>query len=177
MTTPPSKLQVDPCFKTVFIVGGTHGNERTGVMLVRRWQQDPAPVRRETFSTRLLTANPEAVRRNRRFVHQDLNRSFNAPHKDVDVSKNDEVLRAREISGLIAASRARGQVFAIDLHTTTSNMGVTLITDTAPVNLVLAACVKQRDPAVRIYAFPPGERIDSCLQLMRQIGRFGTRSG
>ena len=151
-------------FKTVYIVGGTHGNERTGVMLVRQWQQDSAPVQRKTFITRLLTANPDAVRCNTRFRHQDLNRSFGPSRQDGAAAENYEIRRAREIRELMAASRARGRVFAIDLHTTTSNMGVTLITDTAPGNLILAAHVKQRDPMVHIYAFPPGKRIDSCLR-------------
>ncbi len=150
--------------KTVFIVGGTHGNERTGVMLVWRWQRDPAPVQRKTFATRLLLANPEAVHNNTRFVHQDLNRSFQPQPPGRAPTEPYEVGRAREISELMAAARERGKVFAIDLHTSTANMGITLITDTDPVNLTLAAHVKAREPAVRIYAFPPGERIDSCLR-------------
>ena len=85
-------------FKTVFIVGGTHGNERTGVMLVRRWQRDPTPVRREMFTTRLLTANPEAIRRNTRFVHQDLNRSFGAPRPEAAAAESYEIRRARDRS-------------------------------------------------------------------------------
>ncbi|MDJ0722042.1 MAG: aspartoacylase [Desulfobacterales bacterium] len=155
-------------FKTVFIVGGTHGNERTGVMLVRRWQRDPTPVRREMFTTRLLMANPEAIRRNTRFVHQDLNRSFGSPRPGAAAAEPYEIHRAREIRAVMAGARAR--VFTIDLHTTTSNMGITLITDTAPVNLMLAAQVKQRDPAMHIYAFPPGERIDNCLRASADAG-------
>ena len=164
MSRHPFNRHAEAGFKTVFIVGGTHGNERTGVMLVRRWQREPSPVQRELFTTRLLTANPEAVRRNTRFVHQDLNRSFRAPRQESAAAENYEIRRAREINALMAASRVHGRIFAIDLHTTTSNMGVTLITDTAPGNLILAAHVKQRDPMIRIYAFPPGERIDSCLR-------------
>ena len=162
MRTYQQDRHAEAGFKTVFIVGGTHGNERTGVMLVRRWQRDPTPVRRKMFTTRLLMANPEAIRRNTRFVHQDLNRSFGASRPDAAAAESYEIRRAREIRGVMAGARAR--VFAIDLHTSTSNMGITLITDTAPVNLILAAHVRQRNPAVRIYAFPPGERIDSCLR-------------
>ncbi len=151
-------------FKTVFIVGGTHGNEKTGVMLVRGWQQDPTPVQRKTFATQLLVASPEAVRNNTRFVDQDLNRSFQSRQAGPTEAEPYEVGRAREISELMAAAREHGKVFAIDLHTSTANMGITLITDTDPVNLVMAAHVKARDPAIRIYAFPPGDRIDSCLR-------------
>ncbi|MDJ0810343.1 MAG: aspartoacylase [Desulfobacterales bacterium] len=151
-------------FKTVFIVGGTHGNEKTGVMLVRGWQQDPAPVQRKAFATQLLVANPEAVRTNTRFVDQDLNRSFRSGQPGEAATEPYEVGRAREISERMAAARERGKVFAIDLHTSTANMGRTLITNTDPVNLTLAAHVKAHDPAVRIYAFPPGDRIDNCLR-------------
>ncbi len=168
MRTHPLDRHAETEFKTVFIVGGTHGNERTGVMLVRRWQRDPTPVRRALFTTRLLMANPEAILRNTRFVHQDLNRSFGPPPPDAAAAASYEIHRAREIRALMAASRAR--VFAIDLHTTTSNMGITLITDTAPVSLILAAQVKQRDPAMHIYAFPPGERIDNCLRASADAG-------
>ncbi len=133
-------------------------------MLLEHWQQDPARVQREGFETRLLVANPEAVRRNTRFIHQDLNRSFGPCPTGETETEGHEIARAREITGLMAAARAHGKVFAIDLHTSTANMGTTLITDTDPVNLMLAAHVKQRDPAVRIYTFPAGDRIDSCLR-------------
>lgn len=65
--------RVNACgpFKTAFIIGGTHGNERTGVMLMTHWQQNDTPLRRESFRTRLPVANPEAVRANTRFIHQD----------------------------------------------------------------------------------------------------------
>ena len=35
--------------KRVLVVGGTHGNERTGVQLVRRFRANPAELERESF--------------------------------------------------------------------------------------------------------------------------------
>jgi aspartoacylase len=168
--------QAEGPFKTVYIVGGTHGNERTGVMLVQSWQQDARAIQRQAFDTRLLMANPEAVRRNTRFVHQDLNRSFRPSRPSDSSPAGHERERARAIDRRMAAARERGSVFVIDLHTSTANMGVTLITDTDPVNLALAAHVQQGDPAIRIYAFPPGDRISTCLRAAAD-GGFGLEIG
>ena len=62
--------------KNVAIVGGTHGNELTGPHLLRRWEQFPEEVTRSSFMTRLFLGNPKAFEENRRFIDDDLNRSF-----------------------------------------------------------------------------------------------------
>ena len=145
-------------FDTVVIVGGTHGNERTGVSLLQHWRQVPSEVQRAGFTTRLLLANPEAVRQNRRFIDCDLNRSFLPRSR----GSGYETERAREIRVWMKAAGRR--TFAVDLHTSTANMGVTLITNTDPVNVAVAADVQEAMDGVRIYCFPNGERIDSCLR-------------
>ena len=66
--------KADRPFDTVFIAGGTHGNERTGVALVQHWRDNPDEIQRTTFTTRLLLGNPEAIRKNVRFIDRDLNR-------------------------------------------------------------------------------------------------------
>ena len=157
-------------YPTVFIVGGTHGNERTGVVLVSNWQQKSSAVTLQTLTTRLLLANPQAIRSNTRYIHRDLNRSF-LPHLLAKPAYGVyEVARAREIASLVAAARSRGKVFVIDLHTSTANMGITLITNTDPNNLCMAAHVRQRIPSANIYAFPPGDRIDGCLRATADAG-------
>jgi aspartoacylase len=164
LPSPPPAQRTAGHFATVFIVGGTHGNERTGVSLIRHWRQDASAVARESFATRLLLANPEAVEADTRFIDRDLNRSFGPLPSGANASEGCESVRARDIAQRIAGTRVDGKVFALDLHTTTANMGTTLITDTDPANLDLAAQVKARDPSIHIYAFPPGDRIDSCLR-------------
>lgn len=54
--------------KSVAIAGGTHGNERNGVYLVSEFMRNPSLVKRDTFETTCLHANPEAIRSNSRYV-------------------------------------------------------------------------------------------------------------
>lgn len=151
-------------FDTVFIVGGTHGNERTGVTLVQHWQQHPAEVQRETFATQLMMANPKAVRQNTRFIDCDLNRSFLTRQTGDSTSAAYEVDRAREIVQTFRTDYREKRTFAIDLHTTTAHMGITLITNTDPINLAIASDVQKGLKGTHIYCFGDGDRINSCLR-------------
>jgi len=151
-------------FETVVIAGGTHGNERTGVALVQHWQKHPDEIQGETFFTRTLLSNPEAVRRNIRFVDCDLNRSFLPRHLEGPEADAYEMTRAREITAWMAAGQEGRRTFAVDLHTSTACMGITLITDSAPVNLAIALAVQKGLGGARIYSFPDSDRINSCLR-------------
>ena len=151
-------------FDTVFIAGGTHGNERTGIALVRHWQQNPAEVARSGFATQLLLANPEAIRENRRFIDGDLNRSFRSADQVGGAVAPYEIRRAREIAAWMASEAMGQRTFAIDLHTSTACMGVTLITNSDPLNLAIAAALQDEVPEARIYSFPEGDRINTCLR-------------
>ncbi len=151
-------------FDTVFVVGGTHGNERTGVTLVQHWLQNPAEVQRETFTTQLLLGNPKAIQKNVRFIDRDLNRSFLSQYVDGETAQTHESGRAREIVATLQSGHTGKRTFAIDLHTTTAHMGITLITNTDPVNLAIAADVQKRLPGARIYCFADSHRINSCLR-------------
>jgi len=149
---------------TVFIVGGTHGNERTGVSLIRHWQHSPVEIQRETFKTHLLLANPQAVQKNTRFIDRDLNRSFLPPPSGSLDTAAYETGLAREIRAKMATKHSGQRTFAIDMHTTTSHMGVTLITNTDTVNLAVASAVRKQLEDVRIYCFADSQRINSCLR-------------
>ena len=46
--------------KRVAIVGGTHGNELTGIYLVKKFDRAPELIGRSTFETITLLANPKA---------------------------------------------------------------------------------------------------------------------
>jgi len=151
-------------FDDVVIAGGTHGNERTGVALVQHWQKNPAEIQGETFATRTLLSNTEAIRRNIRFVDCDLNRSFLPHHLEDPAANAYEIKRAREISAWIAAGQDGRRTFAIDLHTSTACMGTTLITDSAPVNLAIALAVQKDLEGARVYSFADSDRINSCLR-------------
>ena len=125
----------DKLIRTVAIVGGTHGNERLGVELIRAWQLQPSLVTRSSFTTTLVMANPLAVERNVRFVDSDLNREFAAAIQpagapaasasgltpDTTIPPSLEARRAKELNLLLGPKASPGGAcdFIIDLHSTT----------------------------------------------------------
>lgn len=58
--------------KRVVIVGGTHGNERNGLYLIKQFES----VSYSNFSLETHVGNPRSVVENRRFLDTDLNRCF-----------------------------------------------------------------------------------------------------
>ncbi|MBY6188476.1 aspartoacylase [Marinobacter hydrocarbonoclasticus] len=131
----------------VAIVGGTHGNELSGIQLLKQWQADASVIERPGLSVTTLFGNPSAHQANRRYLDVDLNRQF-APELLTDASLgNYEQNRAKVINGLLGPKGASQTDLVIDLHNTTSNMGPTLIlVDTTPWDSQLAAFVKSRMP-------------------------------
>lgn len=135
-----------PFINHVAIVGGTHGNELTGVYLVKKFEAYPNIIQRSNFETSTLLANPKAIEVGRRYVETDLNRCFNPQ----DLQNNNlfkyEQLRAKEIAQQI---RDKEIDFIIDLHSSTANMGLTIIlTNNDPFLLQLAAYLSTLNPLV-----------------------------
>ncbi|XP_053563390.1 N-acyl-aromatic-L-amino acid amidohydrolase (carboxylate-forming) [Bombina bombina] len=112
----------------VVVMGGTHGNEMSGVCLVKKWIKDSSELCRETFKAEPFLANPRAVERCVRFIDQDLNRSFSMEKLSASECENDpyEIKRAREIYQRYGLNLSSAD-FIFDLHNTTSNMGTTLL--------------------------------------------------
>ena len=46
----------------VAIVGGTHGNEFSGIYLLRKWQASPALIERASFATETVFANRKLLK-------------------------------------------------------------------------------------------------------------------
>jgi succinylglutamate desuccinylase len=46
--------------KRVAVVGGTHGNELTGIYLVKKFEQLPHLIQRASFASVTCLANPKA---------------------------------------------------------------------------------------------------------------------
>lgn len=103
----------------VLLTAGTHGNELSGIYINKLIKQGLFQADRSTFKTQSIIANPEAVKRNVRFVESDLNREFG------EVSST--TLEAEVAKGLKQEHAQTKQQLIIDLHNTTSNMGATLI--------------------------------------------------
>lgn len=131
------------------IVGGTHGNEFTGIYLLKKWQRELSLIERSSFSTETLFANPNAYSENKRYVDHDLNRCFEQAQLEDDSLDSKEQVRAKEINKLLGPKGNPRVDFIIDLHTTTSNMGPTLLlTKKGTFYNQLAAYVTQKMPQV-----------------------------
>lgn len=116
--------------KNVCIFGGTHGNEMSGVCLLKKWKDSPGLLKRSSFETKAVISNPEAVKLTRRYRDCDLNRSFTKENLEAKLTADTpyEIRRANELTNMLSAGGEIGpcQVL-IDLHNTTSNMKMCLI--------------------------------------------------
>jgi len=106
--------------KKVIIFGGTHGNEWTGIYAIKKYAEALAKEF-PSLDLHFVHANPEAFSVNRRFKDEDLNRAFQFLHEDRPDSFEHN--RAKELKEMIL----KEPCFVLDLHTTTSNMGKTVI--------------------------------------------------
>ena len=115
---------------TLIIVGGIHGNEPAGVLAAervrRRMQTRKAVLRGEIV---LLRGNSRALEQRVRYIDADLNRQWTSENvRTAGLEKQDVpgVSEFREQSELLtivreAVSRARGEVYFLDLHTTSAD--------------------------------------------------------
>jgi succinylglutamate desuccinylase len=134
-TSAASWTEPLPSIKSVVVVGGTHGNEYTGVWCIKALEKTADKVKKQFPSLQISTllANPEAHLANKRFIDEDLNRQFS--HEALHEMGNDnlprtvESLRAQEINEILGPKFAETHStdVIVDLHSTTSNMGVALI--------------------------------------------------
>lgn len=131
----------------VVITGGTHGNEWTGIQVIQHYQEY-FKQKFPTLQLEFILANPEAYKINRRFIDEDLNRAFQFLNEN---KSSYEHTRAQEIKSIITKSPC----FVLDLHTTTSNMGSTLIvSDYNPLNLNLCSQLSTKHRNCRIIGCP-----------------------
>ena len=154
----------------VLIVGGTHGNELTGVYAVKKFEHNPALIQRPSFETLTAIGNPRALVQGTRYVDKDLNRCFDPTSWDGSSQTSYEIDRAKT---LIEQYRPKGDYaidLVIDLHSTTSNAGLMLILDHLdPFTLHLAAYLQSKEPAVKLYNAASSGREDDS---MRTLGRY-----
>ncbi|NAW65365.1 aspartoacylase [Photobacterium halotolerans] len=132
---------------SVAVVGGTHGNEFSGIYLLRKWQQDARSITRESFTTQTLFANPKAHEENKRYLDSDLNRQFAVEDLANPDLANYEQSRAKVMNAVLGPKGDAKTDFIIDLHNTTSNMGPTLIVlQSDDFNIRMGAYVKAHMP-------------------------------
>lgn len=117
----------EPVIKKVLIVGGTHGNESTGVFLINKWRQFPKSLQRASFQVDTLLANPKAIAANVRYIDKDLNRCFSQAVLQDETLIGHEIERAHQLVDQLGGKGACQYDLIIDLHTSTANMGVNLV--------------------------------------------------
>jgi succinylglutamate desuccinylase len=114
---------------TLLILGGIHGNEPAGVLAAERMlphiQERSAYLRGEVV---LLRGNTRALERKVRYLDADLNRQWTADNVRISESRQrvlaekSELLEQGELLVAIreVVDRARGDVYFLDLHTTSA---------------------------------------------------------
>lgn len=138
--------------KRVVIVGGTHGNEITGIYLVKKFERSPKLIARSSFESLTLLANPKAFEIGKRYVDTDLNRCFlRRDLENSSLSSSYEAQRAKEIYQTFGSKGSLPCDFVVDLHSSTANMGLTIILASKhQFNLQLAAYLASINPNVKV---------------------------
>jgi aspartoacylase len=154
----------------VAIFGGSHGNELTGVFLVKKFQQQPNLITRQSFQTSALLGNIKAIAEGRRYIEKDLNRCFYGQNHQDDKIVTYEELRAKEIQEILFPHNQPGVDAIIDLHTTTANMGLSVILGNLhPFLLQLAAYLSSINPLVKVY-YHPQPKYSGYLRSLCDLG-------
>jgi aspartoacylase len=157
--------------KTVMILGGTHGNEFTGAYLAQYWLKNAYKVQRSSFETQVLFANQKAFKAVRRYIDRDLNRSCSHSLLGSDSSSHEQSL-AQELNSLIGpkADNSKNSDFVIDLHTTTANMGVSLvISNENELTWLAATYLTEQFPDLKIYRWQ-GDEEDAFVDSLGSDG-------
>lgn len=150
--------------RNIAITGGTHGNELTGVYLVKKWQKNPELIQRSNFETITKLMNTRAIEEVRRYVDQDLNRSFgihdlangdlNAYEAKLAKSLNEELGKK--------GSNEPNVDFIVDLHTTTANMGLSIVvSNPSAITWRAIAYLRKMEPTLKVYRWQ-GD-IENCF--------------
>ncbi|XP_048823208.1 aspartoacylase isoform X3 [Lagopus muta] len=132
-----------PPVRRVAIFGGTHGNELSGIFLVKHWQENGAEIQRAGMEVKPFLTNPRAVKKCTRYIDCDLNRVFDPDNLGQTVVEDIpyEVRRAQEINHIFGPKGSDDAYDLIfDLHNTTANMGGTLILENSRDDFTIQMC-------------------------------------
>ncbi len=111
----------------VLLVAGTHGNEINGIWLFDEWNKSSSLINTHGIKTCKVIGNPEAQKVGKRYIHNDLNRSFHEESFFSNNSSNIERSRASELVNLYGEAGENPCQIALDFHTTTASMGSCLV--------------------------------------------------
>ncbi|MEA5508776.1 aspartoacylase [Crocosphaera sp. UHCC 0190] len=153
--------------KKVALFGGTHGNEMTGIYLIKKFLKNPHLIERSTFDIFPFLANPKAIDLRVRYVDTDLNRCFD--QRDID--NLDHGLYEQLLAKTIYQKLIKNQIqFLIDLHSTTSQMGLSIIlSDTNSFHLCLVSYLSSIYPELKVLYYR-SERENLLLRSSTELG-------
>ena len=113
--------------KKILIVAGTHGNEVNPIWAVNQLNKEQNNVNKD-IEYKYIIGNPLAYEKGSRYVDSDLNRSFNSNNQNTKKNKNNyEINRAKFLVEQYGIKGAEPCQIAVDLHTTTANMGTSIV--------------------------------------------------
>ena len=149
-----------PVIKKVVVVGGTHGNEYTGVWVIKAMKHRDLGSTYPSLDISTLLANPQAHLENKRFVDTDLNREFSESKLigEDGMPTTIESMRAKELNEMLGKSEDNsfGADLIVDLHSTTANMGITVIVPEGDAIMGQAAAhvMQTCDAKILMHAIP-----------------------
>jgi len=109
-------------------------------------------ITRKNFETKTLLANPQGFELVKRYIDTDLNRCFKVENLENNINLNYEESRAKFINRILGPKGNPKFDFLLDLHSTTANMGLTIIlVNHHPFNLKIAAYLSSVEPDIKVY--------------------------
>ena len=111
--------------KKILIVSGTHGNEINPVWAVNQFSKQKNTID-FNIEYKYILGNPLAYERGCRYIDNDLNRSFDSIKNNPNNSTY-EISRAKFLVEKFGVNGSDPCEIAIDLHTTTANMGTSIV--------------------------------------------------
>ncbi|WP_320666453.1 aspartoacylase [Prochlorococcus sp. MIT 1307] len=111
----------------VLLIAGTHGNEINAPWLLDQWKNYPGLINNNDLTVLKIIGNPEALKEGKRYINCDLNRCFRKELLNDNSNKDYEVVRAREIIKTFGPKGSNPSQITIDLHSTTSSMGSSIV--------------------------------------------------
>jgi len=111
--------------KKILIVSGTHGNELNPVWAVKKFR-NLINTSQKSVSLEFTLGNPKALEEGLRYIDVDLNRSFNLL-KTASNQNFYEINRSEYLINEYGFQGTKSCPIVIDLHTTTSCMGTSIV--------------------------------------------------
>ena len=111
----------------ILIVSGTHGNEINPIWAVKQFNRKDKKLK-NGIEYEYIIGNPIAYEKGFRYIDADLNRSFKAGNNHrQDKNSFYEINRANFLLDQFGINGSKPCQIAIDLHTTTANMGTSIV--------------------------------------------------